>query len=162
MLAKTLQRLIDDKLTTAGEIAELAGVSSSTVYRWIGGKSQPDFDSIRLLVRHMPDPKAQRAILSAFSAGTSWRFQYLDTDLDVNRDGRVDVNDALDASIRAVDAASELLVKVRKASKDDRLTQDQIGPVIKVLNEVVQQCSITQQIMVRVWEMDDKRRKRAR
>ncbi len=162
MLARTLQRLVDEKLTTAREIADLAGVSASTVYRWIAGQSQPDFDSIRLLVRHLPEPRAQRAILSTFSAGTPWRYQYIDHELDVNDDGQIDVNDALDSSIRAVQSAGEMLAKVRDASQDRRLSAEQVGVVIKALNEVVQECSVTQQVMVRVWEGEQNQRKRAR
>ena len=63
MLAKTLKRIIDKQFTSAKEISELTGVSQSTVYRWIAGQSQPDFDSVRLLVRLLPDKRAQKALL---------------------------------------------------------------------------------------------------
>src|ERR1041384_5620406 len=102
MLAKTLSMLLDDRLTTAREIGELTGVAPSTVYRWGRGESQPDFDSIRLLVRHLKNPRAVEAILCAFTAGTGWSFRRSEQELDVNHDGRIDAADALDASIDAV------------------------------------------------------------
>ena len=90
MLAKTLHRIIDKKFTTAKEVSELAGVSQSTVYRWIAGQSQPDFDSVRLLVRLLPDMRAQKALLTAFTAGTDWHATHMNLELDVNHDGKVD------------------------------------------------------------------------
>ena len=51
MLARTLQRLIARNLTSAREIGELTGKAPSTVYRWISGASEPDFNSVRLLLK---------------------------------------------------------------------------------------------------------------
>ena len=51
MLATTIRTLIDSELTSAREIGDLTGKAPSTVYRWINGRSEPDFNSIRLLVR---------------------------------------------------------------------------------------------------------------
>jgi AcrR family transcriptional regulator len=86
MLATTLQKLVEEGKTTVPELAELAGVSPSTVYRWLGRRSQPDFDSIRLLVRHLPDPMTQQSILALLTTGTSWRLTRHDVDLDINHE----------------------------------------------------------------------------
>ena len=72
MIAHTLQTLIQDRLTTARELGEVAGVAPSTVYRWINGESQPDFHSVRLMLRHLPSQRAQERLLSAFTLGTPW------------------------------------------------------------------------------------------
>ena len=157
MLAKTLQELLDGKLTTAKELGELAGVSTSTVYRWIAGQSQPDFDSIRLLVRHLPEPRAQEAILMAFTAGTDWQCTHMQLELDVNDDGRVDADDALDASIDAVKAASDSLNRVRVAHRGEILSGDETIQLIGKLNQVVRQCTITQRVLI---ELNEKRQNR--
>ena len=107
MLTKTLNRMIEKKQTTAREIAEMAGVSTSTVYRWIAGQSQPDFNSIRLLVRHLPNKDAQETLLQTFTMGTTWQFARPDLELDVNADGKIDAADALDASIEAVHSSAK-------------------------------------------------------
>ena len=112
MLQKTLQRIIDQKLTSAREIGELSGVSTSTVYRWIAGQSQPDFDSIRMLVRHLPDKRAQEEILSSFLNGTEWNASRLDLELDFNNDGKIDGEDALEATIESVQAAAKSLGRI--------------------------------------------------
>ena len=116
MLAKALQKLIDQQLTTAKEIGELAGVSTSTVYRWVNCESQPDFDSIRLLVRHLPKAEAQEIILSVFTAGTTWQMATLECDMDVNGDGQIDAEDALDACIQAVKCSADALEQIRNST----------------------------------------------
>jgi len=157
MLAKTLQRMIDQKQTTARELGDLAGVSASTVYRWLGGQSQPDFDSVRLIVRHMRDPKCQEAILQVFSAGTSWEYSHQEIELDVNNDGHVDVDDALDATVESVRASADSLQCIRRAHKGRSLDADETLEVISLLNHIVRQCTVTQRVLV---HMADQKRKR--
>lgn len=159
MLARTLQHLIDSKTTTAKEIGELAGVSTSTVYRWINRESQPDFDSIRLLVRHLPQPQAQEAILAVFTAGCHWQFTHAQVDLDVNQDGKVDENDALDACIETVRAACESMQEIRNGTRQGRdLTSDETLRILTLLNHVAQHCTITQRVLMDIAESRQKRK----
>ena len=160
MISQTLQRLIDDGRTTAKELGELAGVSTSTVYRWINGQSQPDFDAIRLLMRHLADTRCQEALLIMFAAGTTWQFSQVAMDLDVNHDGRVDAEDALDAAVEAVKGAALSLSEVRDASKKQGVTSDELLHVIAQLQHVVRQCVVTQGVLVEIGE--DKRRRKLR
>lgn len=157
MLAKTLQRLIDERRTTAREIGELAGVSTSTVYRWIAGQSRPDFDSIRLLVRHLPQRAAQEAILSVFTAGTSWKFEHNELELDVNEDGCVDADDALDASVEAVRSAGESLANIRASMNGKPPNADETLQIVALLTHVVRHCTISQRVLV---ELSEQRRRR--
>ena len=159
MIDKTLQHLIEQKLTSAREISELAGVSTSTVYRWIAGESQPDFNSIRLLLRHMRLPQAQEGLLSAFAAGTDWQFVHNDHDLDVNDDGNVDADDALDASIASMKAAAQSLEKVRTASRDGALTSEQTLRLLSSLNHAVSHATLTQRILVELSDKQEQRKK---
>jgi len=152
MLAGTLQKLIDQKLTTAREIGELTGVAPSTVYRWIRGESEPDFDAVRLLVRHLKNADAIEALLTAFVAGSSWRFYNVETELDVNADGSIDIDDALDSTIGAVRNASRSLSAVRKASIDHVIDAEESLRLVTLLNDVIRQCSITQQVLVHMAE----------
>jgi len=158
VLSKTLATLIDRKLTTAREIGELTGVAPSTVYRWIRGESQPDFDAVRLLVRHLKKEDAIEAILSSFTAGTGWNFYNIESELDLNRDGVIDVDDALDASVSAVRGAGRSLAQVHKAHRLGQLTQEENVELIALLNDVIRQCSITQRILVHITENRRKRK----
>lgn len=157
MLTNTLKQIIDKQFTSAKEISELTGVSPSTVYRWLAGQSQPDFDSVRLLVRLLPDARAQKAILTAFTAGTDWHVTHMNLELDVNHDGRVDAEDALDASCHALKTSSETLVSIREASKGKILSSDETLELISLLNHTVRHCTITQRILV---DMTEQRKKR--
>lgn len=160
MLSKTLQKIIDQKLTSAGEIGELTGKAPSTVYRWISGKSEPDFNSIRLLLRHLPNPRAQQAILSVFTAGTAWQAVRAEADLDVNADGCVDADDALDAAIKSVQSCGRSLRGIHQACKGGDLSPDATVSVVADLDEVMQCCHIARQVLVQVCETQQKRRKR--
>ncbi|MGB1124472.1 MAG: helix-turn-helix domain-containing protein [Phycisphaeraceae bacterium] len=160
MLAKTFKRIIDKQFTSAKEISELTGVSQSTVYRWIAGQSQPDFDSVRLLVRLLPDARAQKALLTAFTAGTDWHVTHMNLELDVNMDGRVDAEDALDASCNALKTSSDTLVSIREASNGKILSSDETLELISLLNHTVRHCTITQRILVDMAEQRKKRKLR--
>jgi len=157
MISTTLHHLIEQRLTSAREISELAGVSSSTVYRWIAGESQPDFNSIRLLLRHMQSPEAQEALLSAFTAGTPWQFVHSEQDLDVNDDGEVNADDALDASIASMKAAAGSLEKVRAAARDGALNSEQTLRLLASLNQAVGHATLTQRILVELSEQQQRR-----
>ena len=156
MLHNILQRLIDQDLASVKDLSEFAGVSTSTVYRWLGGESQPDFDSIRLLLKHLPNSKAQEAILAAFTAGTAWGFRNRESDLDVNKDGVVDAADALDAAIQSVKLAGDSLTNIRESCRDGAPSMDDVVASLSILNDVIQRCTTTQQVLVTICE---KRRK---
>ena len=160
MIAETLQKLIDEGVTSAKEISELTGVASSTVYRWLNGKSQPDFNAICMLLRQLPHTNGQQALLTSFMAGTSWQFYNIAADLDVNFDGKVDQEDALIASIESVRGAGESLSRLRGAidAIEAREPADSME-IIHMLNEVIQHCNVVQQILVR---LSDRQPKRAR
>lgn len=160
MLSRTLQKMIDAQHTTAGEIGELTGKAPSTVYRWISGKSEPDFNSIRLLLRHLPDTKAQQAIMSAFTAGTAWQAIYAEAELDVNDDGRIDADDALDAAIKSVQSCGRSLRGIRKACMEEKISADTTVTVVADLDEVVHCCHVARQVLVHVCDAQQRRRKR--
>lgn len=157
MLSKTLKHIIDQQFSSVKEISELSGVSQSTVYRWMKGDSQPDFDSIRLLVRLLPDMRAQKALITAFTAGTDWSITPMQLDLDVNADGKVDADDALDASCQALKTSSDTLLSIREASKGKLLNSDETLELISLLNHTVRHCTVTQRVLV---DMAEQRKKR--
>ena len=152
LIAPTLQKLIDDHTTTAKDLGEMAGVSSSTIYRWINGESEPDFDSIRLILHHLTDSNAQLAILTAFMAGTPWTVTNAAGNLDINHDGRIGPEDALDSAILCVSVASDSLQQIRTACRDGKVTQDDAQRVSQLLADVINQCSITQQVVMTIVE----------
>ncbi len=160
MLAQTLQRLVNDELTNVREIAELTGVASSTVYRWLSGESIPDFETVRMLVRQLPNPRAKEAIISTFVAGTPYRTFHAEAELDVNQDGCIDLNDALDASINSVKSASDSLTSIRLNSHDDSDVRHGATQAVTSLDEAIRQCATAQQVLVHL--LEENRRRKAR
>lgn len=158
MLGQTLERLIEEGLTSAREIGELTGVAPSTVYRWVRGDSEPSFNSVRLLVRHLPHRGAQSEILAAFTAATAWRVYHLEVDMDVNHDGRISAEDALDATIEMMRSASDVLTGVREACRDKVITQEEAERLVAVLNSVIQSCAQTQNVLTHLSEQRTTRR----
>jgi len=159
VLSQTLSQIVRNKWSNARELADLAGVSSSTVYRWIAGESQPDFDSVRLLLRHLPNRKGQEALLGAFCSGSGWSFTLNEIELDVNHDGKIDAEDALDAAINTVGHASDALKQTRKAAAVDKLDAEQALQLIQTLNHTTRQCAVVQQVLIQMTEQQAKRKK---
>ena len=160
MIAATLQKMIADGITSAKEVSELTGVASSTVYRWLNEKSQPDFTAMSMLLRQLPHKEGQQRLLAAYMAGTAWQFYQIEAEIDVNFDGKVDEEDALIASIESVRTASESLSRLRMTV--DAIENNQPADshdVIQMLNEVISHCNVVQQILIK---LSDKQRKKAR
>ncbi len=155
MLAKTLQQLIDKEATSAKEIGELTGVATSTVYRWVSGESEPDFNSIRILLRHLKHQEAQRAILSVFTANTGFYFSYIEVELDLNDDGVVDHRDALTAAIEAVHGAGVSVSRLREILVDREITKAECVEMHEHVNRVEHYCVNLRQILSHMSE--DKR-----
>jgi hypothetical protein len=155
MLSQTLQAMIDQKWTNAREIGELTGVAPSTVYRWISGESEPDFQSIRLLMRHLKDDRAQRSLVTAFLAGTNWHANGANGaggNLDFNRDGKVTGADALQAAIQVVRGAGDALDEVHEAVQDGRITEQEAVGTVSKLDQVVRDCNLVRAILVTLVE----------
>lgn len=152
MISAALSNIIEQKLTTVGEISELAGVSPSTVYRWINGQTQPPYDAVRLLIRHLPDPQAQRVLLLYTIRGTPWQIRGPHENLDINDDGKIDGNDALDTMIRVVRNASTSLVQIREALRQKPLTHHEMMEALETLEDVAIESCLAQQILARIQE----------
>lgn len=160
MLATALQKMIDSEQTNVTEVAELAGVSNSTVYRWIARRSEPSFDAIRRLIRGLPDSKAQEMLLATIITGTSFRVQNYNLDLDINEDGVVNSEDALDAAIKVVRGAGRSLTSVRAAAVAGKVRKDEVVQLIEELNEVIHHAALVQEVLILM--VDKKRRRKAK
>ena len=155
MLSKTLQQLIENETTTAKEIGELTGVATSTVYRWVSGESEPDFNSIRILLRHLKSQEAQRAILTVFTANTGFHFSQIEVELDLNNDGVVDHRDAMTAAIEAVHGAGVSVSRLRAILVDRKITQEESVEMHEHVNRVEHYCVNLRHILTHLSE--DKR-----
>src|SRR5690606_18289147 len=142
------------------EVSELTGVASSTVYRWLSNESVPDFETVRLLVRLLPDRTGQEALIRTFVAGTPYRVFHSESELDVNQDGIIDINDALDASIQSVKSASDSLTSIRMHSGDDNAMRHGAAEAVASLDKAIRECTTAQQVLIHV--ADSSKRRKAR
>lgn len=125
MLADIIQNLIDGRHTTAKEIAHVTGYASSTVYGWLSGQARIPADAIRSLCTRHPSVDVQNAICDAMTGSrASIANPLTDEELDVNGDGTIDCDDALDSAIAAVGAASRLLDEVRQTHLTKHVDSD--------------------------------------
>ncbi len=158
MLSTTLQQLIDDGMTTAREIGDLAGVAPSTVYRWVSGRSEPTCTQVRILIRHLPHRAAQTMLLTALTSATAWRFYHVETDLDHNHDGRVTSDDALDATIDMMRCATEAMSGIREATRGKIISPNEASKLIQILAKAIQRCTLTQNVLTHLAEKNTARR----
>lgn len=158
MLATALAKLIESETTSVTEVAELAGVSNSTVYRWISRRSEPSFDAIRRLIRGLPNPRAQEVLLSTLVTGTPYRLHATELALDVNNDGLIDGEDALDAAIRVVYSAGRSLTAVRAAAVAGKVRQDEVVGLVEQLDDVVRHSTLVQEVLIRLVDKGKRRK----
>jgi hypothetical protein len=158
MIAKTLNMLIEKQWSSAREMGEICGKAPSTIYRWIQGQSEPDFVSIKLLLRKLGNRSAQQALLAAFLSDTPWQAVRFDHDLDTNSDGHVNAEDALEAAIKTVKLTGESLDVIHCACKHGKVDASDAVDIIALLDEIAEQSQLARRIVAREVE----RRKKAK
>ena len=77
----------------------------------------------------------------------------------VNHDGRVGTEDALDAAIQCVSVASDSLQQIRTACRDGKVSQAEAAHVAQLLADVINQCSITQQVVMSIAQPERRKAK---
>ncbi len=153
MLANILRQMVQDRLTTPTEIGELAGVSISTVYRWMNGQSHPGFDSIRLLIRHLSNPEAQRALLTALLSGTAWRVHFVNsTEGNNHHPAATDAPRTMARVLHAVRESSTALTLANDRLASNPQAREPIVHVMPVLAKLVDETSQAQRALQHVYE----------
>ncbi len=150
MLANMLQRLVQEKHTTVREIAELTGRGESTVYRWINGESQPDFEEVRQLTHRLANAQARRKLAEMFTSGmpvvVEWRD---DVDACDERSNGSDPAAALDAGLNALRKVAAVLESERQMIRAERITDEQAVRTIGLIDESIRQLLISKGIVAR-------------
>ena len=114
MLSLILRQLIEKKLTTVSEIVELTGRGETTVYRWVNGQSQPDFDDMRRLIRRLPKQSARQAILGFFTSDLPVAIEWLNDDIELIAGlGSDERHQAFDLSLLALESMVDILNEIR-------------------------------------------------
>lgn len=123
VLSEVIRTVTARLWTTQAHLAELAGVSDATVSRWASDEAQPRFDQVLALATHHPDHRVRDAFRRLMPSAQDDRVT--DTELDVNRDGRIDAEDAADLSLKILDDTATL----QRIIQAIRMAGDLRGPV---------------------------------
>lgn len=120
MLYEVLHQLIDKGETKVDQLAEIAQVSVQTIYNWLSENGTPKETAIcRWIILH-PSEAVRHSVLREITNGAaSFTEEESEPDLDVNRDGKIDMGDALAACIAGLLPAQETLVSVHKSFTND-------------------------------------------
>ena len=157
MLNLVLRQLIEKKLTTVREIVELTGRGETTVYRWVNGKTQPDFDDMRRLLRHLPDHTARQAILSFFTSDLPVEIEWLSDDIDlVPGVGDKEKHHAFDLSLLALECMVDILGHVRHDTRNEALSSEANTEALAHIEAVMRYMTLARRALV---EQGEQRKK---
>jgi len=146
MLNSLLARLVEEKLTSVREIAELTGRGESTVYRWLSRQSQPDFDDIRLLVRHLNSTEAQQRLIELFASGLPIVIEWKDEQRPAEE--QTDVFDALDFSLLALETFTDALARQRAIMRQSEQIEQGITESVALIDKTIQRLTTAKNILV--------------
>lgn len=147
MLAATLAHLIEEKLTTPKQLAQVAGVAPSTVYRWLEREGEPDFSHLAALLSGLPEMKAREDILLALTGRSGFSVVPLTGALDVNHDGQVNHHDALESVCLAIEHTTDSLQAINQATRDRSLSKEELVRVQSLLQQAMHRCATTQAVL---------------
>ena len=157
MLAATLQRLTQSGLLDVRHAAESSGLDSSAIYKWIAGQRDPSFTNLKHVFMAL-GRDAQLAILGVMSAGTGWIHTCPPGQLDLNGDGDIDTDDALDAIIGSLDHMSDSLKKLRKLEHKTKPTDTATAELCANCDDVITRVAAAKAIVQFLNQRDDGRR----
>jgi hypothetical protein len=138
VISETIRFLTNKGITTHVELAELAGISDSSVGRYATDQSQPSFDTVRCWVWLHPRIEARQAFAECLIPPTKGRVFLVDGAIagDVNGDGRATIDDVMDGAIRVCSRAQATLEQARAAQADGQITETELVHMLAAGNEL--------------------------
>lgn len=128
MSADILQRLVEAGETTHDELRRLLAVGRSTVYEYLGHRDLR-WAQLVVLFQHAKSDSVREALLSELLACTTYIAHRVNPKLDINGDGVVDIDDAVQALTDLMMTASASLQRIHR----DRAH----GEAVRLLDEVI-------------------------
>jgi hypothetical protein len=155
-LSEILQAEIDanpERINPAS-IADWCAKNSRTVYLWLADEGGPDQTDCKLLIQRLPKTSRMRfaqAVVDELlrSSGLSATIQPRQSrsELDINHDGKIDCDDALDWLIKDSRSRQEALERIRQHSQCNSLSEMDRQRVLLMLNEDARCISETKEIL---------------
>lgn len=149
MLSHTLNSLIDDGHVTVKVLSIVGECPESTVRDMLHRESDlPQYRRLARWCRHLPDV-CRQALIDSLTAGTA-SCQTHRIDLDVNHDGRVDQDDAIDGAIQMNRHIAGILEQVRKASRDGRIDEGESAQIVQLLRDSIRSADTIVQLLMQI------------
>jgi hypothetical protein len=158
MLAATLQQLHADGHLDVRAASLATDVAPSSLYRWISGDSDPQATLLARLFRGGTE-QVQSGLLSWLTAGTGWVCTIVPGELDCNGDGDVNIEDAYDATVSAIEKAAALLRAERQAVLDGKVSPLEEVRINETIARAVQQLAVARAVIQFVAASEARRRK---
>jgi hypothetical protein len=149
MLASILRTLVDEKLTTVSEISKLCRRGESTVYRWLSGASQPDFDDMRQLVRRLANPEAKRRLVELFASGLPVKLEWMPEDDD--KSDRYDLAgdlEALDMSLLALECLTNVIHQERTMLRERKIDEHAVSRTMQMIDDTIRHLTISKRRLI--------------
>ena len=157
MINGILQKLVNDNLLTVRFLADLWNITPQAVYNYFNG-TEPTYGKIRTLFRRSDKPDVQKEILQDLLSGTGWYAAHVEADKDVNGDGDVDLDDAMEAALAAMQNHAEFLHKFYAASQAGKLSEREHAEARRFAATIIESAVLVDRIIEHVAEQQVKRR----
>ena len=159
MIAMVIRRLLDAKLTTVKELEEVTGRGTSTIYRWLNGESEPQYSDVRLIVRHMRDPEAQRTMVSLLASDLPVVVKWTnDDDFTVQDEaGQThDGHEVLDRTLLALDCLTHVLSEQNEAIHKQKVTEESFANLITMMDQTIRHLTASKNMLQRYYPVAPK------
>lgn len=147
VISEILQPLHNKGLVTVQRIADVLSRSVSSVYRYLSGESDLEYAQVRALIRLSNNTALQEAILLDLTAGTGWYIARIPTELDVNGDGDVDIDDVLHKAIETNKQTAVFVEDALMTAKRDRMTAADAARLTEMSQRMLESTVLIQQIV---------------
>ena len=134
LVGTLLRRVIERRLTTGDQIAEICGVSPSTVYRWTRGQSEPDFEQVTRLVRRVTVPAIRKELVSLFVTGLPLELRWDDATAGPGERSVPNDADAMDLCLLTLSCLTQVMLNQRRAIQERSFTDDAKADVQRLMD----------------------------
>lgn len=157
VICDTLRELNDSGRLPVLRVADMLNLSRSAGYELLNRDLR--FNEYRTIFRQSADADVQASLLATLLKGTGWVATHLATDLDVNGDGDIDINDILKAGIDGMAELGGYLQDLQTALATGSADDHTLAEVERRQTEVMTQLAAIGQIAHHIHEQQSRRRK---
>jgi hypothetical protein len=158
VISEILRPLHENGRVTISSMADVLSRSSASVYRYLSGETDLEYGQVRALVKLTDNTALQEAILLDLTKGTGWYVAKVPAHLDVNGDGDVDLDDALQKAIETNQQTAAFLADALETSKRQRMTPADALRLRELTQRMLENTILIQQIVAFHAEAIEKRK----